>query len=125
MSKTLVFRSKLKRLRILTIRLLEARSCTSSSELLGLATTRISHEECSIITGEGISDLLLRNLVHILLVEGNESLGYGLANGIDLRGVSTSFDADAHVYTCKAGAGPARRPCSGGFQAPPVRWGIH
>lgn len=36
-------------------------------------------------------------LVDILLVVGDEGLGDGLADGVDLRGVAAAGDADADV----------------------------
>ncbi len=36
-------------------------------------------------------------LVDVLLVVGNQGLGDGLADGVDLRGVATTADADADV----------------------------
>jgi hypothetical protein len=36
-------------------------------------------------------------LVDVLLVVGDDGFGDGLADGVDLRGVSTAGDADADV----------------------------
>jgi hypothetical protein len=36
-------------------------------------------------------------LVDVLLVVGDEGLGNGLADGVDLRGVATTGDTDADV----------------------------
>lgn len=36
-------------------------------------------------------------LVDVLLVVGDQGLGDGLADGVDLRGVATAGDADADV----------------------------
>lgn len=38
-------------------------------------------------------------LVNVLLVVGDDRLGDGLADGVDLRGVTTTGDADADVDT--------------------------
>lgn len=38
-------------------------------------------------------------LVDVLLVVGNDGLGDGLADGVDLGGVTTTRDADADVDT--------------------------
>ena len=38
-------------------------------------------------------------LVDVLLVVGDDGLGDGLADGVDLRGVTTTGDADADVDT--------------------------
>lgn len=38
-------------------------------------------------------------LIDVLLVVGDNGLGDGLADGVDLRGVTTTGDADADVDT--------------------------
>jgi hypothetical protein len=42
-------------------------------------------------------ELVLRVLVDVLLVVGDDGFGNGLADGVDLRDVATSGDADADV----------------------------
>lgn len=52
---------------ILTVRFLESRTGASSSELLGLASTRIGNEKTSVVCHEGLLNLHLRLLVTVCL----------------------------------------------------------
>jgi len=81
----------------LTVGLLEARTGALSAELLGLAATVVGDEEGAVVLGQGLLERVLAVLVDVLLVVGDQGLGDGLADGVDLRGVATSADADADV----------------------------
>jgi hypothetical protein len=81
----------------LTVRLLVPRARTWTAELLGLAPPVVGDEQCAVVLDECLLELVLRVLVDVLLVVGNDGLGDGLADGVDLRGVSTAGDADADV----------------------------
>jgi hypothetical protein len=81
----------------LTVGLLEARAGTVTTELLGLAPPVVGDEECAVVLDEGLLELVLGVLVDELLVVGDDGLGDGLADGVDLRGVTTTGDADADV----------------------------
>jgi len=87
----------------LAVRLLEASTSRASSELLGLAATRVSHQQGAVVRQQDVLHLLLLGLVHVLLVEGNDSLGDGLTDGVDLRDVASSADAHADVDHGEAG----------------------
>lgn len=83
--------------RSLTVGLLEPGARTLSAELLGLAPPVVGDEECAVVLDEGLLELVLGVLVDVLLVVGDDGLGDGLADGVDLRGVTTTGDADADV----------------------------
>lgn len=38
-------------------------------------------------------------MIHVFLIEDNESLRDGLAKSVNLRGVTSAFNADAHIDT--------------------------
>lgn len=80
-----------------TIRFLESCASTATTELLGLAATGIGNEECAVVPDEDVFDLLLGLLIDVLLVVSDESLGDALTDGVNLGGVSTALDTDAHV----------------------------
>ena len=81
----------------LTVGLLVAGAGTLTAELLGLAPPVVGDEECAVVLDEGLLELVLGVLVDKLLVVGDDGLGDGLADGVDLRGVTTTGDADADV----------------------------
>jgi hypothetical protein len=56
-------------------------------------------------------ELVLRVLVDVLLVVGNDGFGNGLTDGVDLRSVSTTGDADADVdISCSLQSDPIPSP---------------
>lgn len=81
----------------LTVRLLVPGAGTWTSELLGLAPPVVGDEECAVVLDEGLLELVLGVLVDVLLVVGDDGLGDGLTDGVDLRGVTTTGDAHADV----------------------------
>lgn len=81
----------------LTVRLLVPGARTWTTELLGLAPPVVGNEQCAVVLDQGLLELVLRVLVDVLLVVGDDGFGDGLADGVDLRGVSTTGDADADV----------------------------
>ena len=81
----------------LTVGLLVAGAGTLTAELLGLAPPVVGDEEYAVVLDEGLLELVLGVLVDKLLVVGDDGLGDGLADGVDLRGVTTTGDADADV----------------------------
>lgn len=83
----------------LPVGLLVPCASTTATELLGLGTTVISNEEGAVVLGESLLQLVLGVLVDVLLVVGDDGLGDGLADGVDLRGLATTRDADADVDT--------------------------
>jgi hypothetical protein len=89
--------SQTKRQYRLTVRLLVPGARTWTAELLGLAPPVVGNEQCAVVLDQGELELVLRVLVDVLLVVGDDGFGNGLADGVDLRGVSTTGDADADV----------------------------
>merc|ERR1712168_31471 len=81
----------------LTVRFLVTRTGAGTAEFLRLLATGIGDEEGTIIRDEQILDLLLRLLVNILLVVGNQTTGNGLADGVHLGDATTTANADADV----------------------------
>ena len=87
---------------LLTVGLLEPGASTTTTELLGLTAPRIGDEESTVVPYEDVLDLLLGLLVDVLLIEGDEGLSDALTDGVDLGGVTTALDADAHVNASEA-----------------------
>ena len=81
----------------LTVRLLEPGAGATTTELLGLAATVVGDEEGAVVLGQGGLEGVLAVLVDVLLVVGDQGLGDGLADGVDLGSVATAADADADV----------------------------
>jgi hypothetical protein len=81
----------------LTVRFLVARASTWTAELLGLAPSVIGDEQCAVVLDEGLLKLVLGVLVDVFLVVGDDGFGDGLADGIDLRGVTSAGDAHADI----------------------------
>lgn len=81
----------------LTVRLLVPGAGTWTTKLLGLAPPVVGNEQCAVVLDEGLLELVLGMLVDVLLVVGDDGFGNGLADGVDLRGVTTTRDADANV----------------------------
>lgn len=85
----------------LSVRLLETGTGTTTTKLLGLAAAVVGDEEGAVKGDEGLLEQVLGVLVDKLLVVGDEGLGNGLTDGVDLRGVTTAGDADANVNVGK------------------------
>lgn len=81
----------------LSVGLLEASAGTGTAELLGLASSVVGDEEGSVELDESLLEEVLGVLVDVLLVVGDQGLGDGLTDGVDLRSVTTTGDADADV----------------------------
>lgn len=74
----------------LSVRLLEARAGALTTELLGLAAAVVGDEESAVELDEGLLEEVLGVLVDELLVVGDEGLGNGLTDGVDLGSVTTA-----------------------------------
>lgn len=70
---------------------------TWTAKLLGLAPSVVCNQQGSVVLNQELLDVVLAMLVDKLLEIGNNRLCDGLADGIDLRRVSSSSDADADV----------------------------
>ena len=83
----------------LTVGLLVPCAGTATTELLGLGAAVVGNEQCAVVLAKSLLELVLGVLVDVLLVVGDDGLGDGLADGVDLRGVTTTGDADTDVDT--------------------------
>lgn len=81
----------------LTVGLLESGAGTRTTELLGLTSSVVGDEQGTVVLDEGLLQHVLAVLVDELLVVGDEGLGDGLADSVDLGGVATAGHADADV----------------------------
>lgn len=90
---------KNKREKGLTVRLLVTGTGTTTTELLRLCAAVVGNQKRAVVLDESLLELVLGVLVDVLLVVGDDGLGDGLANGVDLRGVTTTGDADTDVDT--------------------------
>lgn len=83
----------------LTVGFLVPGTGTATTELLGLRTTVVGDEQCAVVLNKGLLQLVLGVLIDVLLVVGDDGLGDGLADGVDLGGVTTTGDTDTDVDT--------------------------
>ena len=83
----------------LTVGLLGPCAGTATTELLGLGAAVVGNEQCAVVLDKSLLELVLGVLVNVLLVVGDDGLGDGLADGVDLRGVTTTGDTDTDVDT--------------------------
>jgi hypothetical protein len=81
----------------LTVRFLVSGSGTWTTEFLGLAPSVVGDEECAVVLNKCLFQLVLGVLIDVLLVVGDNRLGNGLSNSIDLRGVTTTSNSDTDV----------------------------
>lgn len=82
----------------LTITLLIPCPRARTPKLLRLAAAIVGHQQGAIVLHEGLLQLVLGVLVHVLLVVRHDGLGDGLADGVDLGRVAAASDADADVH---------------------------
>ena len=80
-----------------SVRLLETRSCTTTTELLGFASARIGDEEKLVVLDKKLLEFALLSFVLVLLVESNDRFGNCLSDGQNLRGRTATTDAHADV----------------------------
>ena len=83
----------------LTVGFLVPCASTRSTELLGFRATVVGDKQGAVVLHKSLLELVLGVLVNVLLVVGDDRLGDGLTDGVDLRGVTTTGDADADVDT--------------------------
>ena len=76
---------------------------TLTTELLGLHPAGVSNQEGPVVADEELSELKSRGSVVVLGVVGNEGLGDSLSDGVNLRGVTTTRDADSDVDGAASG----------------------
>ena len=85
----------------LSVRLLVSGSGTWTTELLWLALSAVGNQQGSVVLDKGALQLVLGVLVDIFLVVGDNRLGDGLSDGVDLRSVTTTGDAHSDIDTCE------------------------
>lgn len=73
-----------------------------STELLRLAATRVRDKKGPVVGKQLVLEYLLGRLVDELLVVSDDALGDSLADGVDLRRVTTAGDAQANVDVSEA-----------------------
>ena len=81
----------------LTIRLLVPRSRTRAPKLLRLTPSIVRNQQRPIILHQPLLQQILRVLVHVFLVVGDDRLGDRLPYGVDLGCVAAAGDSDADV----------------------------
>ena len=81
----------------LTITLLVPRPRPWTPKLLRLAPPIIRHQQRTVVLHKRLLQLILSVLVDVLLVVGDDALGDGLTDGVDLRRVPAARDAHADV----------------------------
>lgn len=86
----------------LTVRLLVASAGSWSTELLGLTASWVSNQKGLVVSGEDVLQFSLALLVNVLVVVGNESLGKGLTDSVDLGNVSSTANTDSDVDILEA-----------------------
>ena len=84
--------------RSLTVGLLEASARTAATELLGLAAAGVGDKQATVVLHEGLLDVPLALLVNVLLVEGDDPLGDGLAHRCATREKSVSIRVSASLH---------------------------
>ena len=68
-----------------------------TTELLGLHPSGVGNQECSVVADQLFLELDGAESIDVFGVVGDEGLGDGLSDGVDLGSVSTTLDADADV----------------------------
>ena len=72
-----------------------------TSKFLRLRASRIGYEQLTVILQHQILDFSLRRLVHVFLIEGYDSSGDCLADGIDLTDAASTLDLHANINFAK------------------------
>lgn len=88
---------KIQRYMHLSVRLLVTGSGTGTTKLLGLAASVVGDEKGTVELDKSLLESVLAVLIDELLVVGDQGLGDSLTDGVDLRSVATTGDADADV----------------------------
>jgi len=80
-----------------SVGLLETRSGTGSTELLGFTSSGVSDEKSLVVLEKEVLQLSLGLLVLVLLVESDNALGDGKTDSLHLGAGTTSTNANADV----------------------------
>lgn len=81
----------------LTVRFLATSTGTATTELLGLRSSGVGDQKSAVVGDKELTELKGRGSIVVLGVVGNERLGDSLADGVDLRGVTTTGDTETDV----------------------------
>ena len=81
-----------------SVRLLETRSGTATTELLWLASAWVGYEEELVVLQQEFLEFTLLRLVAVLLVVSNDRFGNCLSDGENLGGCTTTTDAHLHIH---------------------------
>lgn len=81
----------------LTVRFLESRTRRSSSILLWFTSAWVTDEKVAIILDQCLSQFILGVFIDILGVVGDNTLGNGRSNGINLSGNTSSLDSNTNI----------------------------
>ena len=76
---------------------METSTGTTSTILLWFTTTRIGNQQTSVVGKNRLSDIVLSAFVDVLGVVGDNGLGNGRSNGVNLGSDTSTLDADANV----------------------------
>lgn len=81
----------------LTVRFLATSTRTVTTELLGLRSSRVGDQQSAVVSNKELAQLKGRGGIVVLGVVGDERLGDGLADGVDLRSGTTTRNTEADV----------------------------
>ena len=81
----------------LTVRLLATSTGTVTTELLGLRSSGVGDQQSAVVSNKELAELKGRGGIVVLGVVGNERLGDSLADGVDLRGLTTTGHTETDV----------------------------
>lgn len=81
----------------LTVRLLESGSGTTTTKLLWLHSSGVSNQQGLVERSEDLLQFVLRGLVNVFLVVGNQTLGNSLSDGVNLGNVTTAGNLNSDV----------------------------
>ena len=81
----------------LTVRLLATSTGTVTAELLGLRSSGVGDQQSAVVSNKELAELKGRGGIVVLGVVSNERLGDSLADGVDLRGLTTTGHTETDV----------------------------
>lgn len=90
-------RKRVENAKTLTVGLLEACTSTAPAELLGLASSGIGDQQRPVVGQQRVLEGLFGRFVNVFLVVGDQTLGDGLSDRINLGSVTTTLDAQTNV----------------------------
>ena len=82
---------------LLTVRLLESGSGTTTTELLWFHSSGVSNQQGLVVRSEDLLQFVLGSFVDVFLVVSNQTLSNSLSDGVNLRNVTTTGDLDSDI----------------------------